>query len=61
MRSNQITSYGCLKAHSRKKKNILNFCVNSGYKLLCFYINVIFENIGFRAFFLAFFVCVNAA
>ena len=49
-----------LKVRSCKKKNILNFCVNKGDELLCFYKNVAFENIGFRAFF-ELFVCVNAA
>ena len=36
------------------KKNIQNFCVNRGDKLLCFYTNVAFKNIGFRAIFRAF-------
>ena len=40
-----------LKARSRKS-NIIN--LNRGDKLLCFYTNVAFENIGFRAFFRAF-------
>ena len=35
-------------------KNILNICLNRGDKLLCFYTNVAFENIRFRAFFRAF-------
>ena len=43
------------------KKNILHFCVNRGNKLLCFYTNVAFENIGFSCYFLSFFVCVNTA
>ena len=37
-----------------RKKNILNFCVNRGDYLLCFYTNVTFENIGFYAIFRAF-------
>ena len=41
-----------LKECSRKK--IINFCVNKRDKLLCFYTNVAFENIGFRAIFWAF-------
>ena len=39
-----------VKACSRKK-NILNFCVNRGDKLLCFYTKVAFENIEFCVFF----------
>ena len=42
-----------LKARSRKQ-NIIIFYVNRGDKLLCFYTIVVFENIGFRAFFRAF-------
>ena len=49
-----------VRARSRKK-NIVYFCVNRGDKLLCFYIKVTFENIGFRVFFRAFFVCMSAA
>ena len=39
------TIFNLLKARSCKKYP--KFCVNRGDKLLCFYTNVAFENIGF--------------
>ena len=50
----------CSKA-AFTQNNILFFCVNRGDELLCFYTNVAFENIGFRALFPSFFVCMKAA
>ena len=40
-----------LNCERHTKKKTRKFCVNRGDKLLCFYTNVAFENIGFRAFY----------
>ena len=49
------------KRRVHAKKNILNFCVNRGDKLLCFVQMWLFRISGFVLLFLSFFVCVNAA
>ena len=50
----KFMSYEVLKIGDKgvfTQKNILFFCVNRGDELLCFYTNVAFENIRFRAIF----------